>query len=123
MLLLLLFFPFTADQQVRRRCREWRGSGLNELRCDFRVAAAVSRGKTNCGCHFKAFRVINICMSMRVAGEGRIYHNMTALIFSFFAPSLPRHPPAPHTPPTMGKQVRAVAAHANNVVKLIEALK
>lgn len=72
--------------------------------------------KTNCGCHFKAFRVINICMSMCVAGEGRIYHNMTALIFSFFAPSLPA--------PNHGrKQVRTVAAHANNVVKLIEALK
>lgn len=55
-------------------------------------------------------------MSMRIAGEGRIYHNMTALIFSFLRSLAPR-------PPSTGKQVRAVPAHANNVVKLIEALK
>lgn len=60
-------------------------------------------------------------MSMRAAGEGDIYHNMTALIFSFLPP--PSHR-TPHTlPSTMDKQVRTVAAHANNVVKLIEALK
>lgn len=44
------------------------------------------------------------------AGEGHIYHNTTALIFPVF-------------PRPADKQVCKMAAHANNVVKLTEALK